>query len=811
MYLKNICDNQLHAPTNICHANDGSGRIFICDQPGKIYVFRQGMLLPTPLLDLTSTGLNKIVTSGTGYSERGLLGMCFHPDFNNATSPGYRCFYVNYTAPATTSTPNAVLAGATTNCVTIIAEYKVSATNPNVADSTERVVLSYAQPQSNHNGGQLEFGPDGLLYIGSGDGGGANDNPVGHTQGSGTASAGRSTGTLGNGQDRRNLWGKILRINPLDPDGAGPLTYSIPASNPFVGANQDFTDNTLDGPMREEIYAYGLRNPWRFSFDSSFGGTNSLICADVGQNNLEEVDLIVSGGNYGWRMKEGSFLFDTISAYSTTPVTVDPIAQYTHPTVNLPGLTVSAITGTSVTGGYVYRGNAIPGLVGKYLFADYSSTGVGGAGGAIFLGLEETAPSSFTLSQVNFANSLPSGARIYAFGQDQSGEIYVCVKTTSGVLALDGGFPAGIIYQVVPPDIQTVEVAASKDNTIFEQTTSPWRSNGQGPHIFAGRTGASAGEASRRALVRFDLSSLPTGVTWSSAAVSLTLTLQVGEGFPMTLHKLNSDWGEGASNAGEPGGSGANAQTNDATWRHRFFSTQNWTTDGGDFVNTASATINVGNFLSQPLQTWTSAQLLTDVQSWITNPSTNYGWLLKGDETQSSTAQRFASRNNSNTALRPKLVLTSQSAPQPTRFESWFSTHFPSSPPGTFLDLEADADNDGTANLIEYAYNFSPLARNLPSDGLTTSVTQSGGNSTLTVTFRRDPRATDLTYNLEVSDDLTNWTTVVSSTAGATATGSAFVSDNLITAESPMRLVTAAQTTPGLQTKKFVRLRVTRN
>ena len=176
--LEPVVLKQLYSPTNITAAPDGSGRVFICDQPGKIHILQNGMILPTPFLDVGG----KMVTIGTGYSERGLLGMAFHPGFANPASPGYQRFYLNYSAPSATNmnptTPQ--------DNVTVIAEYRVSLTQPNTADPfSERIVLTYGQPQSNHNGGQLEFGPDGFLYIGAGDGGSSDDNNSGHTGGSG--------------------------------------------------------------------------------------------------------------------------------------------------------------------------------------------------------------------------------------------------------------------------------------------------------------------------------------------------------------------------------------------------------------------------------------------------------------------------------------------------------------------------------------------------------------------------------------------------------------------------------------------------
>jgi glucose/arabinose dehydrogenase len=816
LYLKNVCDDQLHAPTNITHAGDGSGRLFISDQNGKIYIFKDGMLLPTPFLDVGP----EMVTFSTAYSERGLLGLCFHPDYENSAAAGYRCFYVNYTAPAAHPTLNPVGAGGTTNCVTVIAEYKVSLTNPNAADpATKRIVLTYGQPQSNHNGGQIEFGPDGLLYIASGDGGGANDNPVGHTEGSGPSSAGRVSGTLGNGQDRRVLLGKILRIDPLGTNGPGG-TYGIPAGNPFVGMTQDFADNALDGPMRGEIYAYGLRNPWRFCFDADFGGAARLICADVGQFDVEEIDFITSGGNYGWRMKEGTVDFDTITAYGgSPPSSIAPVAQYAHPTAlpnhgTLPGTSSMQRLGASITGGYVYHGGEIPEMQGKYVFADYAVGGITGGGG-VLLGLEETAPGVFTLNNgpLSVHNPLPSTARIYCFGVDEAGEMYFATKTTSGVLALDGGKPAGTIYKIQALSQVSLDLPANRDNTMFEEY--PTRSNGKGAHLYAGQIAGSGGEFFRRALLRFDLSSIPVGVTLLSASVSLTTTKQVSQDFAFTLHRATADWGEGNSNAGEPGGKGIAALVGDATWIYRQvtgtvpYAGNTWTSAGGDFIATPSATQAVGNMLSNPVTTWSSAALLADVNGWRATPATNFGWILRGTEVNPSEAQRFASREYSTPSDRPKLTVTFNQVPQPSFYESWLTAAFPTTPPGTYIDPEGDADGDGIENLVEYAYAYSPTVRNT-SNGLGFSVGNDGTDTQISATFRRDPRAIDLTYELQVSEDLMTWNTVVTSALGGTPTGDAFVSESAISGESPLLLVQAAGVIAGLETRNFIRLKITR-
>lgn len=799
VYLKPVVLKQIHSPTNIVNANDGSGRVFICDQPGRIYILQRGQLLPTPFLDITSLA----VSQTTGYSERGLLGLAFHPGYANPASPGYRKFYLNYNKPYQAGIdPAPPVADHTPNCTTVIAEFMVSAADPNVADlASQRRVLAYTQPQSNHNGGQLDFGPDGFLYIGAGDGGGANDNNVGHTGGSASA----PTAGLGNGQDRTVYLGKILRIDPLDPDGAGPLTYSIPASNPFFN---DLTPN-----IKKEIYAFGLRNPWRFSFDKRAGGTNRLFCGDVGQGRIEEINLIVSGGNYGWRYKEGVEMPTFSSGNATNPMPnpggpfIDPIAMYAHP-----GVTTNPVLpqlGLSVTGGFVYRGAAIPALQGKYIFGDYGSTS--GASDGRIMGLEETSPGSgvFTLTQAvplyGLANPVV-GQRILCLGEDEAGEIYVGMKSNAGVLALDGGLPAGGIYKILPVQTTNANIGAAKDNTIFAEDLVLARrfSDGQG-HLYAGSTGVNFGPYVRRALVAFDLASIPTNATLLSAELRLTLNKLAASaaGTALNLHRLSETWGEGTSLGG--GGSGAQATPGDATWERRFYDTLSWTTNGGTFSGTVTASATPA---AAGLVTLTSAQLQADVQSWIATPAGNAGWILRGDEATENSVFRFDSRQS---GVAPTLVLSYQSAPPPTAFETWVATYFPTFQVGQYVDPNADLDGDGIANLFEYAFGFSPTSFN-PSSGVSaTPAPGAGGGTDVTMTFRRDVNATDLTYRLQTSPDLTTWTTIVQSVGGAAPTGSnggSVVSD--ATVSGSIRLVTAQESLPPGSAHRFVRIQVER-
>lgn len=289
-------------PLYLDHAGDGSNRIFVVEQAGRIKVFPNNSSVTTTkiFLDITDR-----VTSG---GETGLLGLAFHPNYENN---GY--FYVNYTAPSPLRT--------------VVSRFQVSPTNPDSADkNTEQILLTFNQPYSNHNGGCIAFGPDGYLYIATGDGGSGGD-------------------PQNNAQNITNLLGKILRIDVDNPQA--PLNYGIPPTNPFA----DSTNTSI----RKEIYAYGLRNPWRMSFDPVTGW---LWAADVGQSNWEEIDIISNGGNYGWRCYEGNHPYNTSGCNGTY---IFPVWEYSH------------TLGISVTGGYVYRGQNVPELYGKYIYGDYGS------------------------------------------------------------------------------------------------------------------------------------------------------------------------------------------------------------------------------------------------------------------------------------------------------------------------------------------------------------------------------------------------------------------------------------------------------
>ena len=356
----------VNRPVAVTHAGDGSGRLFVTLQAGQIIIYDGEEVLPTPFLDI----LSLVGCCG----ERGLLSAAFHPNY---ASSGF--FFVNYT---------------NNSGDTVIARYSVSS-DPNLADPDSAVILmTISQPFSNHNGGQLNFGADGYLYIGMGDGGSAGD-------------------PGDRAQDPAELLGKMLRI---DVDGA--LPYGIPPTNPFIG----------DPSTRDEIWALGLRNPWRFSFDRL---TGDLFIADVGQGSREEVSFqhrsSPGSENYGWRRMEGSICFNPPAACDNGLLTL-PILEYSHS------------LGCSITGGYRYRGDRIQELYEMYVYGDYCSGRIWGA-------MEQGGEWTTTLL-------LDTSLSISTFGEDQNGELYVTDLSSSGtvyrlVSALDCDLAASYSSQTI--------------------------------------------------------------------------------------------------------------------------------------------------------------------------------------------------------------------------------------------------------------------------------------------------------------------------------------------------------------------------
>lgn len=398
----------LVAPTAALPAGDGSGRLFIVDQTGKVLLHKSGAVQPTPFLDLSS----RLVSLSPGYDERGFLGMAFDPGFSDPASPGFRRIFTYTSEPDTSGTPDFLqpigTGNQTVNHHSVVASWRVDPANPDLVDPASRQeLMRFQQPQSNHNGGYLAFGPDNLLYIATGDGGGANDNnPNGHEQ------------TVGNGQTTSTVLGKILRIDPNGTNSANGK-YGIPAGNPFAGGAGGLP----------EIYAHGFRNPFRFSFDG-----DELLVADVGQNRVEELNRVTVGGNYGWHFKEGSFKFNTDGTIDDDLTglpagLIDPILEYDHD------------EGISIIGGFVYRGSALPELDGKYVFGDFSTSFGQPRGRLFYADLDTGEINEFIIGD----DDRMLGIFVKGMGIDESGEIYVIGSSVLGPAGT-----GGVVLKLVP-------------------------------------------------------------------------------------------------------------------------------------------------------------------------------------------------------------------------------------------------------------------------------------------------------------------------------------------------------------------------
>ena len=413
-----VADN-LVSPIGVIPVPDNSRRLFIIDQVGKIWIVDgEGNKLPTPFIDLSSL----MVTLQAGFDERGLLGLAFHPDY---ASNGR--FFVYYNAPPRPGGPTPTT---TWNNLSRISEFHVSA-DPNLADmSSQRVILEMDDPQFNHNGGTLAFGPDGYLYISIGDGGGANDVGPGHV------SDWYAVNDGGNGQDvEANLFGNILRLDINNTNGAA---YGIPPDNPFV--------NKIG---RDEIYAYGLRNPYRMSFDMR--GSKELFVGDAGQLLYEEINVVKKGGNYGWNVKEGAHCFNTANSLVTLPDCpgVDPFGtMLSDPVIELNNFRNPAggVTATTVIGGHVYRGHTLPGLQGKYIFGTFSRNP--GVTDAELFVANPAGPGPWSFTELTLEGRPDNiGMYLKSFGQDLDGEIYLATSTIAGPTG-----NTGKIFKLVPAD-----------------------------------------------------------------------------------------------------------------------------------------------------------------------------------------------------------------------------------------------------------------------------------------------------------------------------------------------------------------------
>lgn len=381
----------------------GDDRRFIIEQIGLIKVMMpDGEILDEPFLNIRG----KLVDLLADFDEQGLLGLAFHPKYKQNGK-----FYIAYSAPLRGAADlGKQLWYAHTNKVV---EYTVSKSDPNVADpASMRVITEIDWPQFNHNGHWIDFGPDGKLYISTGDGGYANDWGIGHNPG------------IGNGQDMSSLLGKILRV---DVDSGA--SYTVPKDNPFVGKES----------VRGEIWASGLRNPWRCSFD--MGGSNDLLCGDVGQNSYEEINLISKGGNYGWRVKEGTHCFDYLNpnkhpSFCEASGMIDPIIEYKNC-----GAKPEGCKGISITGGYVYRGSN-KAWDGMYFFGDWSKQ-FPVKDGRLYAGMNKDG--KWMTHDVEVVNMKGFNSYVLSFGQDSKGEVYVMTTDTTGPV---GGLDK--IYKISP-------------------------------------------------------------------------------------------------------------------------------------------------------------------------------------------------------------------------------------------------------------------------------------------------------------------------------------------------------------------------
>ena len=396
----------LQSPVDLKEVPDGSGRIFIMQQTGAIAVVNaDGTVRPEPFLDLRA----KIPQLYVRFDERGTLGFAFHPDYKNNGK-----FYV-YSSRDIVREEESLLHVIFGNHTSYVSEFTVSE-NLNVADAgSERVLMKIEEPQFNHNGGAMEFGPDGYLYIALGDGGFADDWGWGHNK------------DIGNGQDLSNLLGKILRID-VDSKSDG-LEYGIPSDNPHVGKEG----------VRAEIFANGFRNPWRMTFDT--GGDHQLFVADVQQNSYEEVNIVTNGGNYGWRVMEANHCFDYHNpndhlASCDNASMVAPIFEYNH--CNKFG--GKNCYGVNVQGGAVYRGSH-GAWQGKYFFGDWSMT-FGGKSGRLYAATNNGGTWSF--ERANVTNH-DFETHVLSVLQDLKGNVYALTSESMGPFG-----SRDTVYKIVP-------------------------------------------------------------------------------------------------------------------------------------------------------------------------------------------------------------------------------------------------------------------------------------------------------------------------------------------------------------------------
>ncbi len=413
-------------------------RLFVTDQNGILWAIDLASGDKSVFLDV-SDRLVSLGAFGPGtFDERGFLGVAFHPDY--ATNG---LLYTYTSEPVSGSADFSTMpAGTTANHQSVIIEWQVpEPANPTsvVDPASARELLRIDEPQFNHNAGALNFGPDGMLYIALGDGGNRDDQGVGHVP-------------TGNAQDPSNVLGTILRIDPQGSNSANGQ-YGIPDDNPFVG----------QAGFAEEIYAFGFRNPFRFSFDRA---TGDLYVGDVGQDDIEEVDVVVPGGNYGWNVKEGSFCFnpngddpgfafDQEPCPNESPDLIDPAAEY-----NTADDLTNNNDGRAIVGGFVYRGSQFPALVGRYVFGDFSrftESGVNNDGRLFFLNKKNIVRKNKIKQSKIFEFTLDGqdklGQALLGFGQDANGELYVLANATGVPFGTgpDLDQATGVVLRIVRP------------------------------------------------------------------------------------------------------------------------------------------------------------------------------------------------------------------------------------------------------------------------------------------------------------------------------------------------------------------------
>ena len=378
---------------------DGDPSVVV-DQTGPIRMLRDGRLLDEPWLDLT----DRLARLDPEYDERGLLGLAFHPKFGRNGR-----LFAYYSAPPR---------NADDNHDNVLSEFHADPAGDRADPASEREILRFGQPQANHSGGGLGFGPDGLLYLGTGDGGGRGDADAGHARG-------------GNAQDPTRLLGKILRI---DVDVEGDEPYAIPPGNPFAA----------DDGGRPELFALGFRNPWRLSWEPD--GDRRLLVSDVGYGRYEELDVVEAGGNYGWRVREGVHCLDLdepLDDLGTCPETdadgrplIDPVLEYSHQEVGL-----------AIVGGFVYRGSDMPELRGRYLFGDWSAdwtTQQPSPRGSLLV-TDPLPPDAGPWALQRLAMDEPFNRFVTGIGEDAAGELHVMTRSFAGPIGLSGA-----VYRIMP-------------------------------------------------------------------------------------------------------------------------------------------------------------------------------------------------------------------------------------------------------------------------------------------------------------------------------------------------------------------------